>query len=68
MPLAQLWKAFSLPNCDRNGSTHSLFTFWLAQHKNKATVLLSRSSANPTAGASVFPLSILFVHIPAGHD
>lgn len=66
-----------LPNCGRhspyptvigNGTTHSLFSFWLAQHKNKTTVLLNKSSANPTASVSVFPLSILFVHLPVGSD
>lgn len=66
-----------LPNCGRHssyptvigkGTTHSLFSFWLAQHKNKVTVLLSKSSANPTASVSAFPLSILFVHIPVGDD
>lgn len=66
-----------LSNCGRqspypavigNGTTRSLFSFWLAQHRNKATVLLRKSSANPTASVSIFSLSIIFVHIPAGDD
>lgn len=69
MPLAQLWKAFSLSNCDRKWyHTFPFLSFWIAQHKNKATVLLTKSSANPTASVSVSPLSILFAHTPARDD
>lgn len=48
--------------------THSLFSFWLAWHKNEVTMLLSKSSTNLTADVSIFYLSIIFVHIPAGVD
>lgn len=51
-----------------NGTTHSLFSFWLAWHKKEVTVLLNKSSANPIADVSIFSLSIILIHIPTRDD
>lgn len=50
----------------RNGTTHSLFSFWLAWHKSEVIVLLNKSATNLTADVSIISLSMIFFYTPTG--